>query len=176
MFRVNTHTMEFRSQIEKKLFDIVSNEIIAKDIEIGIFNNSLTFADKHKTIRSWKNHKFLRIYLNSAMNVISNIDPTSYVQNKRLLQRLNEKEFLPHQVSFMSPHDMFPENWKNVLDDKMKRDEHVFEEKPAAMTTQFKCGKCKKRECIYQELQLRSADEPMTLFITCLNCGTRWKM
>jgi transcription elongation factor S-II len=60
----------------------------------------------------------------------------------------------------------------------MKRDMNVFEEKPKAMTHEFKCGKCKnkKRECVYQELQVRSADEPMTLFITCLNCGHKWKM
>ena len=28
-----------------------------------------------------------------------------------------------------------------------------------------------KRECSYYELQIRSADESATLFITCLNCG-----
>ena len=44
-----------------------------------------------------------------------------------------------------------------------------------AMTDQFKCGRCKSRKCIYYELQTRSADEGMTIFITCLNCGNRWR-
>jgi DNA-directed RNA polymerase subunit M/transcription elongation factor TFIIS len=75
----------------------------------------------------------------------------------------------------MNSDRLFPDRWKDAIDKKMKKDEHVFEERPAAMTNQFKCGKCKKRECVFQELQVRSCDEPMTLFITCLNCGNRWR-
>ena len=49
--------------------------------------------------------------------------------------------------------------------------------KPQGMATsnRFKCRKCGKRECSYYQLQTRSADEPMTNFITCLNCGSNWK-
>ena len=51
----------------------------------------------------------------------------------------------------------------------------MYEEKEEAMTDQFKCGRCKSRKCTYYELQTRSADEGMTTFITCINCGNRWK-
>ena len=44
-----------------------------------------------------------------------------------------------------------------------------------ASTDQFKCGKCKQRKCTYFQLQTRSADEPMTTFVTCVNCNNRWK-
>lgn len=44
-----------------------------------------------------------------------------------------------------------------------------------AETDQFKCGKCLQRKCKYYQLQTRSADEPMTTFVTCVNCGNRWK-
>jgi len=43
-------------------------------------------------------------------------------------------------------------------------------------TDQFRCGKCKQSKTTYYQLQTRSADEPMTTFITCTNCGNRWKM
>ena len=72
--------------------------------------------------------------------------------------------------------NVYPEVWKDIIDNKMKKEQHIYEEKPAAMTTLFKCGKCKKRECMFQELQLRSCDEPMTLFITCINCGHRFRI
>lgn len=148
----------------------------AKDLEIGVYNKSLDYAENMKVIQNWTNQKFVRIYLNMACHVYVNINKDSYIGNARLLKRLEEKEFAPHKLPYMMPQQTYPEQWKTIIDDKLKRDEHVFEEKPQAMTSQFKCGKCKKRECIYQELQLRSADEPMTLFITCLNCGNRWKM
>jgi hypothetical protein len=39
----------------------------------------------------------------------------------------------------------------------------------------FTCRKCKKNKTTYQAKQTRSSDEPMTMFIRCLNCGHRWK-
>ena len=43
---------------------------------------------------------------------------------------------------------------------------------PEQVTTdEFKCGKCGKRKCTYYQKQTRSSDEPMTTFITCVNCG-----
>ena len=58
----------------------------------------------------------------------------------------------------------------------IKRDKLKYEFKPEAMTDQFKCRKCGSRSCSYYEVQTRSADEPMTQFISCLDCGNRWKM
>ena len=43
-------------------------------------------------------------------------------------------------------------------------------------TALFKCGKCGKRRTTYTQLQTRSADEPMTTFVLCLECGNRWKV
>jgi len=42
-------------------------------------------------------------------------------------------------------------------------------------TDMFKCGKCKQRKTTYYQKQIRSADEPMTTFVECLNCGNKWK-
>lgn len=46
----------------------------------------------------------------------------------------------------------------------------------APETDMFQCGRCKQRKCKYFQMQTRSADEPMTAYITCMNCGNRWKM
>ena len=54
--------------------------------------------------------------------------------------------------------------------------EAVRGQQQEASTDAFKCGKCKQRACTYYQLQTRSADEPMTTFITCVNCGNRWKI
>ena len=44
-----------------------------------------------------------------------------------------------------------------------------------ASTDQFQCGKCKQRKCTYFQMQTRSADEPMTTFVQCVNCNNRWR-
>ncbi|XP_028759112.1 transcription elongation factor TFIIS-like [Neltuma alba] len=48
-------------------------------------------------------------------------------------------------------------------------------QKPKATTDQFKCGKCGKRESIFHQMQTRSADEPMTTYVTCVSCNHHWK-
>ena len=75
----------------------------------------------------------------------------------------------------MNPREMYPEKWKSLVDSKIKRDNSLYNEELAAATDEFKCYKCKKRKCTYYQLQTRSADEAMTTFVTCLNCGNHWK-
>ncbi|KAF8736230.1 hypothetical protein AX14_000669 [Amanita brunnescens Koide BX004] len=48
-------------------------------------------------------------------------------------------------------------------------------EEQQAETDAFQCSRCKQRKCRYRQAQTRSADEPMTTFVTCTVCGNRWK-
>ena len=49
------------------------------------------------------------------------------------------------------------------------------QKKNLATTDQFRCGKCRQYKCTYYQMQTRSADEPMTTFVQCVNCGNRWR-
>jgi DNA-directed RNA polymerase subunit M/transcription elongation factor TFIIS len=165
----------------EKIIDIIRKktnleESWAKDFEIGIYNWSINYADKHKVIKNWSNQKFLNLYLEKARSNISNIDKNSYIENERLLKRLNEKEFLPHDIAFMKPQNVFPERWTNILDLYLKRYENAYENRVVAMTDMYRCGKCKKNETVYHEIQSRSADESATIHIRCINCGNGWKI
>jgi len=44
-----------------------------------------------------------------------------------------------------------------------------------SISTALECGKCHQKKVSYSQAQTRSADEPMTTFCECLNCGNRWK-
>jgi DNA-directed RNA polymerase subunit M/transcription elongation factor TFIIS len=57
----------------------------------------------------------------------------------------------------------------------IKEHEINMKKTPLNQTTKFKCPKCKKNVCSYIEKQIRSADEPMTAFITCNGCNYNWK-
>ena len=39
----------------------------------------------------------------------------------------------------------------------------------------FKCSKCGSNETVAIERQTRSADEPMTIFVTCIHCNNHWR-
>ena len=146
------------------------------DLEIGIYNWCIHCADNTDIIKNWGNKRFANMYKAKAISALVNLNPETYVKNERLLQRLKEKEYKPHDIPFMKPENTFPEKWRHVIDKKQVKEHYAFQDKQEAMTDQFLCGKCKKRECVYYELQTRSADEPMDVYITCLNCGHRWRI
>ena len=71
--------------------------------------------------------------------------------------------------------ELYPENWKKLQDQQLAKELRLLEGNKMAATDMFKCNRCGKRETTYYEMQTRSADEPMTIFITCCNCGKKWK-
>jgi DNA-directed RNA polymerase subunit M/transcription elongation factor TFIIS len=175
--------MDFSNNTDKKRIKMVTmlnNEIknikLSKNIEKGIYNYIIKLS-KHKNIkRSWNNLVFNQLYISKVRSIYANIKKDSYIQNKSFLKRIYDNEFDPEKIADLTIYDIFPDNWKTLIDNKSKRDKIKYELKPEAMTTLFKCRKCNSRETSYYELQTRSADEPMTQFITCLNCNNRWKM
>ncbi|BBN17060.1 transcription elongation factor S-II [Marchantia polymorpha subsp. ruderalis] len=97
--------------------------------------------------------------------------------NPDLRRRVLLGEIEPEQLMTMSVDDMASDQRK--AENKKIKDKALFEcergLKAAASTDQFKCGKCKQRKCTYFQMQTRSADEPMTTFVTCVNCNNHWK-
>ena len=146
------------------------------ELERGIFNWCIDYATERGIVKNWSNRLFFKLYEDKFRSVLTNIEPSTYVKNQRLMQRLKENEFPPHHIPFMARHNVFPEVWQSTMDAKMKREAHMGKSTVTAMTDQFKCARCKKRECTYHEVQTRSADEPMDLRIYCINCGHRWKI
>lgn len=43
------------------------------------------------------------------------------------------------------------------------------------LSSSMQCGRCKVFKVAYTQAQTRAADEPMTTFCECMNCGNRWK-
>lgn len=86
-------------------------------------------------------------------------------------------QFPPNSIVYLSAEDM-------ASDARQKQNEKIKEKalfecergaSASASTNQFKCGRCGKRETTYYQMQTRSADEPMTTYVTCVNCNNHWK-
>ena len=144
-------------------------------IEQSVLNYTIKTANSRKMAKKWENPAIRKIYVNKMRSLYSNIYGDGYIGNKGLIEKIREGTLSLDNIANMSFQELFPEHWKQMMDEKYKRDKLLYEEKAEAMTDQFKCGRCKSRKCTYYELQTRSADEAMTTFITCLNCGNRWK-
>jgi len=157
------------------IFAKYMSEIEAADLEVGVFNNTIDTAKAFPFAASWGNCVFYEAYLAKARSMVVNINPQSYVGNRHLATRLNEKEFLPNEMASMAPENLFPEAWEQVIQTELLQMKGAYEANMNAMTDIYTCGKCKKNRCTFYELQTRSADEPLTTFVRCLNCGNRWK-
>ena len=158
----------FRSNIRKKLDDILHNEKHSLNLEKGIFNYALKEADRHKIVKKWDNKHFVQIYVDHLRSIMTNLKGD-------VLKQLCDGSIKPHVIAFMTHQELMPEKWDSLIQAKAKRDKNKFETNLAAATDVFTCRKCKGNQCTYYQMQTRSADEPMTTFVTCILCYTRWK-
>ena len=144
-------------------------------LEVALLVHVAELAKKHYIPRNWKASPFCDLYRGQLRTLLWNIHPKSPIGNRRLLERCLEREFPLEQIPTMTAYDMFPERWQQLADKQLIREQKILEGNKSQATDEYKCNRCHKRECTYYEMQTRSADEPTTIFITCLNCGKRWK-
>lgn len=158
-----------------EIFNTLINSELTKTLEKSIYEYTKKICKKRNILPLWTNEIFKKIYLNKSISLYSNIDKDSYIKNENLITKINSNKINLDNIAFMSYQELFPEHSKQFLDEKYKREKLMYEDTQESMTDQFKCGRCKQRKCTYYELQTRSADEGMTIFITCINCGWRWR-
>jgi transcription elongation factor S-II len=164
---------EFRANVATKLSPFFiskgGQEKHAINLEKGIHNWALKEATNRKVVKKWDNPFFVQIYLDHLRSIYINL------KNDKLIEQVVSGEIKSHTIAFMSHHEMQPEKWAEMIRLKSIRDKNKFEVNLEACTDTFTCRKCKSKKCSYYQMQTRSADEPMTIFISCLECGARWK-
>jgi DNA-directed RNA polymerase subunit M/transcription elongation factor TFIIS len=155
------------------------NETQCKELEKGIYNWTISFAEMKNIIKSWNDKRFINAYVNKTRQLLACIGKNTYTYSnyrEKIIEQICNGSIHSSSMAFMKPYEIMPDNWTEHLDKKHKKDNTFINSRQLAKTDQFKCSKCKKRECSYYELQVRSADESSTIFITCLNCGHRWRI
>ncbi|XP_064897640.1 transcription elongation factor A protein 3 isoform X2 [Columba livia] len=113
-------------------------------------------------------------YRNRVRSRISNLkDP----KNPGLRRNVLCGAIAPDLIARMTAEEMASDELKelrNAMTQEAIR-EHQMAKTGGTVTDLFQCGKCKKKNCTYNQVQTRSADEPMTTFVLCNECGNRWK-
>ncbi|NXA41174.1 TCEA3 protein, partial [Eudromia elegans] len=114
-------------------------------------------------------------YRNRVRSRISNLkDP----KNPNLRRNVLCGAIAPGLIARMTAEEMASDELKelrNAMTQEAIR-EHQMAKTGGTVTDLFQCGKCKKKNCTYNQVQTRSADEPMTTFVLCNECGNRWKV
>jgi len=159
----------FRSNVIAKIDNVLANEKNSRNLEKGIYNYALKEADQRKIVKKWDNPQFVTIYVNHLRSIMNNLN------NKNILDQINDGSIQSHTVAFMTHQELRPERWDELIKQKSVKDMHKFESNIEASTDTFTCRKCKSKKCTFMGVQTRSADEPTTIFVTCLDCGNRWK-
>lgn len=164
---------EFRANIAAKLSPFFvekgGSEKHAVNLEKGIYNWALKEATNRKVVKKWDNPFFVQIYLDHLRSIYINL------KNDNLIEQVVSGEIKSHTIAFMTHHEMLPEKWAEMIRIKSIRDKSKFETQLEASTDTFTCRKCKSKKCSFMQAQTRSADESMTTYVQCLECGCRWK-
>lgn len=113
-------------------------------------------------------------YKNRIRSRIANLkDP----KNPKLRESVRLGLISAERLAKMTPEEMASDELKQLRAKFTKEsiNDHQMARTEGAKTSLLKCGKCKSNNVTYTQMQTRSADEPMTTFAFCQECGHRWK-
>lgn len=121
-------------------------------------------------------------------NIISELPPEQYKKKKlmflyaftknkgNIIELINNEKICIREFAQYTEKELNSDYYAKI--EQMKQEKYEKEKNGSSMratTDLYVCYKCKERKCSYYELQTRSADEPMTKFIKCCNCGFEWR-
>ncbi|KAJ9656912.1 transcription elongation factor TFIIS [Neophaeococcomyces mojaviensis] len=97
--------------------------------------------------------------------------------NPDLRQRVVGGQISPSKIASMT-HEEMKSDQQQAEDEKLKKENlsnAMVPKDEKSISDHLECGRCKKKMVSFTQAQTRSADEPMTTFCECMNCGNRWK-
>ncbi|KAF1986160.1 transcription elongation factor-like protein s-ii [Aulographum hederae CBS 113979] len=97
--------------------------------------------------------------------------------NPQLRVRVFSGEITPDRFVHMT-HEELKSAERKAEEAKIQKENlnnSMVAQEEKSISASLTCGKCHQKKVSYSQAQTRSADEPMTTFCECMNCGNRWK-
>jgi len=161
----------YREKVTERLNSKFNDMNIAKAMENSIHHFAVKEAKEKNIVDNIDNKGFYILYTDRLRSIWNNLEN----KNSTLLKNIKEGSIDVEKVGIISHQEMNPAHWKLLIEAKIEREKNTYENNKEGASKEFKCMRCKKRETKYTQVQTRSADEPMTTFVTCINCGNNWK-
>lgn len=166
-----------RAKVVDRFARVLEDDVLARRLEVCLWNWMIRTCERdgiRGPLLKWGNPRCRYRYTTRALSLEFNLKNP---RNPGLLARVKARELSVRAYAEMTPHQMWPEHWEPVYQrvamKQLRREADV--DPSAAPDGAYTCSKCKSRKTVYTSMQIRSADEPMTNFVRCLNCGKAWK-
>lgn len=173
---INTDT-PLRQLVRQRFAELELGEDKVTDIENAVLNRSIRECAESGIDVSWNSPIFCNHYRGRCIHIYENlVGSKGYVKNPTDWKaKFLSGEVSATQLAEMAPMDLHAGRWKAQVEAQIEKDKHMYSNEGGASIYLY-CSVCKKKsKCDYYQMQTRSADEPMTTFVTCLECDKRWK-
>jgi transcription elongation factor S-II len=183
-----------RDYVRSKFADNLGPGPSARNAEINILNWAIKKTRSLGQQASWENSRFRTIYKQKAFDIMSEMKRDLVVSvslgaeegsvkvsldiTPQLVARIRSKEIDVKKLASYPAEVLWPQGpFAKAIFDNRKSDmqREMRKAQDEDYEGMFKCGKCKSTKTRYYQLQTRSADEPMTTYVTCIGCGSHWK-
>jgi hypothetical protein len=166
-----------REKVVANFAELFGSREHAEDLEDAMLHVVADQATKENMDVDWGNHVFTSLYRSRAISIYENLRGSeSYVNNDEgWLKRLRSGEVSMRAFAEMTAVEMCPARWKAAIERIIAADKKLYSKHDSGSIFWW-CRRCKKKtKCDHYQMQTRSADEPMTTFMVCLECDQKWK-
>lgn len=157
-------------------FTEVTSSAVAGELEAQLLYSIVNYCKLNGIDVDWANRVFWNTYRSKAISLYENLRTDGTVANtENWAKKLLSGEVDPKAFVEMPAEELCPSRWKDALDKIVETEIRLYSKNVSAAIYLY-CSRCKKKsKCDYYQMQTRSADEPMTTFVTCLECDREWK-
>ena len=153
--------------------DIDNN--IVKNMELCTWNWAFRRSSELGDVPATNNRYHVGRYKQKFLSMIYNLK-----KSPNLKDRILKGELKTSVAINLSPQGLWPDGphakmTEKIADIEMKKLHAANYMHDKDYKGLFRCGKCRGYKTTFYQMQTRSADEPMTVFITCHTCNIRWK-
>ena len=170
---MDNSTRQFVVNRLSSLLEIPESDTTCINLEKSILNYATDRAIFIGEEAAWDNHKYTNIYKHKFLQIQYNLNKSPVLK-----RWITEKKIKSRDVVDMRPEDLWPDGpYAKKMEERIIKDlrKAYLAQEVKNQEGFFTCARCKSKKTSYYQLQTRSADEPMTTFVTCLNCDKNWK-
>tara|TARA_B100000902_G_scaffold85515_1_gene89791 strand:+ start:95 stop:598 length:504 start_codon:yes stop_codon:yes gene_type:complete len=165
-----SHRRETFIKKSSEYLDLKSTDTLIINLEKGVFNTTVKYCKANGIELNWSSKAFVKKYSTIARRLLANI---SYTTNaEQFKNRLLTHDIKSYEAAEYTREELNPDVWGRLKAEALAK---LTAKKEVTEDGMFKCNKCKSMKTVYYQMQTRSADEPMTTYVTCTNCEARWK-